>query len=73
MKRINRLQHNLDKPKRVDYPYERNGVVNLIVATEPLAGWRHVEVTPQRTKVDFAYEMQSPSIESAESDSFVAR
>lgn len=44
--------------RRVDYQYERNGVVNLFVAIEPLAGWRAVEVTQRRTKVDFAYQMQ---------------
>lgn len=46
------------QPKRVDYQYERNGVVNLFVCLEPLAGWRHVEVTEQRTKSDFAHQMQ---------------
>jgi len=46
------------QPKRQDYQYERNEVVNLFVAIEPLAGWRHVEVTQQRTKVDFGYQMQ---------------
>lgn len=46
------------QPKRVDYQYERNGVVNLFVCLEPLAGWRHVEVTQQRTKSDFAHQMQ---------------
>jgi hypothetical protein len=45
--------------KRVDYQYERNGVVNLFVAIEPLAGWRQVTITQQRTKVDFAHQMQA--------------
>jgi hypothetical protein len=44
--------------RRVDYQYERHGVVNLFVAIEPLAGWRAVEVTQRRTKVDFAHQMQ---------------
>jgi hypothetical protein len=25
---------------------------------EPLAGWRHVEVTERRTAVDFAHQMK---------------
>lgn len=45
--------------KRVDYQYERNGVVNLFVDIEPLAGWRQVTITRQRTKVDFAQQMQA--------------
>jgi len=27
---------------------------NLFIATEPLAGWRHVEVTDTRKRIDFA-------------------
>ena len=45
--------------KRVDYQYERNGVVNLFVAVEPLAGRREVKITQQRTKVDFARQMRA--------------
>lgn len=37
-----------------DYEYERNGVANLFLAFEPLAGRRVVEVTDRRTAVDFA-------------------
>jgi hypothetical protein len=44
--------------ERIDYEYERNGTRNLFMMVEPLAGWRHVEVTEQRTKVDFAHVMQ---------------
>jgi len=46
------------KPHRVDYEYERNGTRNLFLFVEPQAGWRHVHVTEQRTKLDFAYEMK---------------
>ena len=31
---------------------------NLFLASEPLAGWRHVEVTERRTKEDFAHQMR---------------
>jgi len=42
------------KPRREDYEYERKGVANLFLVTEPLRGWRHVTVTDQRTALDFA-------------------
>jgi len=41
-----------------DCEYERNGVANLFVAVEPLAGKRLVEVTDRRTAVDFAHFLQ---------------
>jgi len=46
------------QPKRYDYEYERNGVCNLFLMSEPLAGWRHVEVTERRTKQDYAHQMK---------------
>ena len=42
------------RPERIDYEYERHGTANLFMLFEPLAGWRHVEVTDRRTAVDFA-------------------
>ena len=47
------------KPLRYDYEYRRNGTCNLFMFFQPLAGWRHVEVTEQRTKRDFAYQMRN--------------
>jgi hypothetical protein len=41
-------------PARYDYEYEREGVANLFMISEPLVGWRHVEVTERRTARDFA-------------------
>ena len=41
-------------PGRYDYEYVRNGVANLFVFFEPLAGWREVKVTERRTMVDWA-------------------
>jgi hypothetical protein len=38
---------------KIDDEYERKGTRNLFVAVEPLAGWRTVQVTPQRKKADF--------------------
>ena len=46
------------KPERVDYAYERRGTANLFLVTEPLTGWRHVDVTDRRTKHDFAQQMR---------------
>ena len=37
-----------------DYEYVRNGVANLFMIFEPLAGRRDVEVTDRRTKKDYA-------------------
>jgi len=47
-----------DQLERYDYEYKRNGVVNLFALFEPLAGWRHIEVTQHRTKVDFAKQLK---------------
>ncbi len=41
-------------PQRSDYGYERLGTANLFVLVEPLAGLRCVEMTEQRTRLDFA-------------------
>jgi len=46
------------RPQRYDYEYERNGTRNLFLFAEPQAGRRHVQVTAQRTQVDFAHAMQ---------------
>lgn len=46
------------QPLRYDYEYERRGTRNLFLFFEPLANWRHVEVTERRTQQDFAYQMQ---------------
>lgn len=44
--------------RRYDYEYERHGTANLFVMCQPLAGWREVKTTDQRTKVDFAHCMK---------------
>jgi hypothetical protein len=46
------------KPERRDYQYERNGVVNLFMFFEPLAGWRTVMVRDRLTRVDWAICMR---------------
>ena len=44
--------------ERFDYEYKRNGTRNLFIFCEPQVGWRHIEVTQQRTKNDFAHQMK---------------
>ncbi|MCA9067125.1 MAG: transposase, partial [Planctomycetaceae bacterium] len=41
-----------------DYEYERCGTACIFMFTEPLSGWREVRVRDQRTKVDWAIEME---------------
>jgi hypothetical protein len=45
-------------PARYDYEYTRAGVANLFVFLEPKRGWRHLTVTAQRCKTDFAQQMR---------------
>jgi hypothetical protein len=44
--------------RRYDYEYKREGTANLFVICQPLAGWRNVKATKQRTRVDFAHCMK---------------
>ena len=46
------------QPARVDYEYEREGVVNLFLACAPLEGQRWVAVTDRRTRVDWAHQIK---------------
>jgi hypothetical protein len=39
----------------IDHEYVRNGVAEIFVEVEPLAGRRHVEVTERRTRKDWAH------------------
>ena len=41
-------------PERHDYEYVRNGVCNIFMACEPLAGKRMVKITERKTKIDWA-------------------
>ena len=43
---------------RYDSEYKREGTANLFLFIQPLRGWRHVNVTQQRTKRDFAEQMR---------------
>lgn len=46
-----------DRPRRVDYEYERNGTASIFMFAEPLAGWRQATAREQRTKSDWAQEV----------------
>ncbi len=48
---------------RYDCEYVRNGVANLFMIFEPLAGQRDVEVTERRTKKDYAQGLRKLSDE----------
>ena len=46
------------QPQRYDYEYERLGTAVNFMITEPLAGWRKVNVRQTRTAVDLAQEVK---------------
>jgi len=52
------LPARLGAVAREDHHYERNGKQKLHITTEPLTGWRHIEVTPKRRKREFVERMQ---------------
>jgi len=49
------------QPERYDCEYKRNGTANLFVLLNPKEGWRNVDVTERRTKIDFANQMKNLS------------
>jgi DDE superfamily endonuclease len=53
-----RTEERRGHSERVDYEYKREGTANIFMATEPLAGKRHVRVTERRTGVDFAEQLR---------------
>ncbi len=44
--------------EKIDYEYEREGVCNVFLACEPLAGKRSAQVTTRRTRADWAEFMR---------------
>ncbi len=44
--------------KRIDDEYVRNGVVEIFMEVEPLAGKRHVAITERRTRKDWAQQIK---------------
>ena len=51
------------EPERFDYEYKRGGVADLFMLFEPLAGKRHIEITDQRRRVEWAEVMRIVSDE----------
>ena len=39
-----------NRPRRVDYEYERAGTASVFMFCEPLSGWRQATACPRRTK-----------------------
>jgi hypothetical protein len=46
------------KVVKYDFEYERNGTAVHFIFTEPLAGWRKVNIRRRRTSVDWAQEIK---------------
>jgi hypothetical protein len=46
------------EPKRQDQEYKRHGTCCVLLAFEPLTGWRFVQVRNQRTAVDYSQFMK---------------
>lgn len=46
------------RPERIDDEYVRNGVAEIFMEVEPLAGRRHVAVTEHRTRKDWAIQIK---------------
>jgi len=49
------------QPEKVDYEYERNGVANIFMIAEPLAGKRETIVNETRNATDFAHVLKHTS------------
>jgi len=45
--------------QRIDHEYIRQGVCNVWMFVEPLAGWRDVHVSDRRTAVDWAHRVKA--------------
>lgn len=48
------MKMRLGREARVDFEYERCGVANIFLVSEPLKGKLHVEVRDKKTRVDWA-------------------
>ena len=46
------------REQRQDYEYERNGTCCVLLAVEPLRGWRFTQVRERRTAIDYAQFMK---------------
>jgi hypothetical protein len=46
------------RDRREDSEYARHGTCSIFCWVEPLAGWRRVDAQPQRTRIDWAHQVQ---------------
>jgi hypothetical protein len=46
------------RDRKQDSEYVRHGTCSIFVWTQPLAGWRHVDAQPQRTRIDWAHQVE---------------
>jgi hypothetical protein len=46
------------RDRKEDSEYVRHGTCSIFVWVEPLAGWRHVDAQPRRTKIDWADQVE---------------
>lgn len=46
------------RPARIDYEYERGGTASVFLFVDPLRGWRRVEATDRRTRLDWARQVR---------------
>jgi hypothetical protein len=54
--------------EKFDYEYVRNGVCNIFMCSEPLAGKRFVEVTERKTRQDWAVFMEKTANQYTEAE-----
>ena len=53
---------------KYDYEYKRQGVCNIFMACEPLAGKRLVKITEKKTKIDWAYFLEDIAMKYTEAE-----
>ena len=51
------------QPLREDYQYSRSGPCSIFVFVVLLRGWRHVEASKRRTKLDWAHQVEQLLLE----------
>ena len=51
------------QPEKHDYEYRRNGICNIFLSCEPLAGKRMVTVTERKTKQDWAHFVEKIAVQ----------
>lgn len=55
--KLNPIPMKPGQPLLEDYEYVREGTCCLFIFTEPLKGWRHIEATKRRTRLDWAHQV----------------